>query len=68
MAQIKYKVWLISKKRMQKKDTYESANILYEVRKLSLNAFKSRIILLKSTQGKASFFDLARVGKVSNCT
>ena len=67
-AQIISNVSPISKKRMQKKDTYESANILYEVRKLALNAFKSRIILLKPTQGKASFFDLARVGKVSNCT
>ena len=53
---------------MQKEDTYESANILYEGRKLALNAFKTRTILLKSTQGKPSFFDLARVGKVSNCT
>ena len=51
-----------------KKDTSESANILYEGRKLVVNASKSRINLLNSTQGKTRFIDLAPVGKVSNCT
>ena len=37
---------------IKKKDTYESACVLYEGRQLTLNAFKSRIFSLKATQGK----------------
>ena len=37
---------------MKKRDTYESAYALYEGRKLTLNAFKSRIFPIKSTQGE----------------
>ena len=34
------------------KNTYESAYGLYECRKLTLNAFKSRIFPIKETDGK----------------
>ena len=36
----------------REKNPYESANALYEGQELTLNAFKSRIFPLKSTQGK----------------
>ena len=36
----------------KKRDTYESANTLYEGRELTLNAFRSGIFPIKLTQGK----------------
>ena len=40
------------KVRIKKPDTYESAYALHEGRELTLNAFKSEIFPLKSSQGK----------------
>ena len=40
------------KVRIKKPDTYESAYALHESRELTLNAFKSEIFPLKSSQGK----------------
>ena len=37
---------------MKKRNTYESAYVLYEGRELSLNAFKSEIFPLISSQRK----------------
>ena len=36
----------------KKKDTYENVYALYEGRKLTLNAFRSGVFPIKSTQGK----------------
>ena len=38
--------------RTKKSNSYQRANVLYQRRELTLNAFKSGIFPLKSTQGK----------------
>ena len=48
-------------------NTYESANALYEGWEINLNAFKSRIFLLKSTKLKGRPSDLPSTAKVSDC-
>ena len=42
----------LKKVKIKKRDTYESANTLYEGRELTLNAFRSGIFPIKLTQGK----------------
>ena len=43
-------------------------NALYEGQELTINAFKSGIFPIKSTQGEGRPSDLARVAKVFECT
>ena len=47
------------KVRIKKGDTYESAYALYEGREWTLNAFKSGIFPIKSTQGNVRLLDIA---------
>ena len=56
-----------SKAHKEKNNTYESANALYEDWEINLNAFKSRIFLLKSTKLKGRPSDLLSTAKVSDC-
>ena len=55
----------IKRRKEEKNDAYESVNALYQGREVTLNAFKSRIFPIKSTQGKWRPSELARVTKVS---
>ena len=55
----------VKRRKEEKNDAYESVNALYQGREVTLNAFKSRIFPIKSTQGKWHPSELARVTKVS---
>ena len=54
--------------RNKKRNTFESANALYEGRELILNSFKSRIFPIIPTWGKGCPTDLACLAKVFHRT